>query len=80
MLPLANLQRRFCRLESDLNTAIPNQLKVISAWDAMAARVLPNGEMTLIIGGTGIKSDEAGYEPSDTDYRGGGAGEAHLQN
>lgn len=58
----------------ECNTAISNQLKVTSAWDAIASRVLPDGEMTLIIGGTGIKSDEAGYEPTDTDYRGGARG------
>ena len=43
--------------------------KVTLAWDGIASRVLPDGEITLIIGGTGIKSDEAGYEPSNTDYR-----------
>ena len=44
-------------------------LKVILAWDGIASRVMLDGEITLIIGGTGIKSEEAGYEPTDTDYR-----------
>ena len=48
------------------------------AWDGIASRVLHDGEITLIIGGTGIKSDEAGYEPTDTDYRKGYFTAFHL--
>ena len=46
----------------------PYSDSVIRAWNALAPTVLPDGEVLYIQPGTGIKADESGYEPRDTEY------------
>lgn len=60
---IGGLERGWLDQDADLDALIGR------SWSALSNRIIEDGSVLEIIGGTGIKNNEDGYTPTNTNYK-----------